>query len=84
MPAVGYCSFEAAGSFFVYDTTTNALVEAPESAHRALEACARNAWSPLDSLHLLASELAPADLAEATDWLQDAGQRGIFPALCGS
>lgn len=78
MPTVGYHSFEAAGAFFVYDTTTNALVEAPESVHRVLETCRRNGWSPLESLHLLARELTPAGLAEAADWLQDAGQRGML------
>ncbi len=78
MPSVGYVNFEAAGAFFVYDTTTNALVETPSSVHRALEACRRNNWSPLDSLQLLSHELTDADLAEASEWLQDAGQRGMF------
>lgn len=78
MSTVGYYSFEADGAFFVYDTTTNALVEAPESVHHALEACRRNSWIPLDSLHLLAREMTPADVAEARGWLREAGRRGML------
>ena len=75
---VGYHSFEAAGAFFVYDTTTNALVELPSSVHRALDVCRRKAWRPLDARDGLRSELPPAEWREATAWLKNAGRRGMF------
>jgi uncharacterized protein len=75
---VGYHSFAAAGSVFVYDTTTNALVEAPASVHHALEVCRRKALRPLAAGTALRFELSPAHWREATSWLQDAGRQGMF------
>jgi uncharacterized protein len=75
---VGFHSFEAAGSFFVYDSTTNALVEAPGSVHHALDVCRRRAWEPLVAAKGLRSELPPAERREATAWLQDAGRQGML------
>ena len=75
---VGYHCFAAAGSFFVYDTVTNALVETPASVHHALEACRRKGWPPLEARSRLRSELTDRAYLEATAWLRDAGRRGMF------
>jgi len=82
METTGYLKLAVGNGYYVYDTTTNALIELEESVHRVLDDYFK--YNPAQLRERYLQQISPDDLSHAVDFLDHAvHQCGMFQPYTG-